>query len=345
MSLINAVRGLIAYAVLFCGVPTAAAQTGDQFYHGKTMSLVIGAGVGGGYDAYGRLVARHVGRYIPGRPSILPMNMPGAGGNTAAGHVYAIAPRDGSVMLATSSGALLDSLLRENSSARHQPLKFNFIGSAGSEVAVCAVRRDAPAKTFREVFEKELIIGTSGGTTLNLPLALNRILGTKLKLVSGYKGSGDVMLAIEKGEVHGLCGIGYHATLLQRPKWFGPDSPVGALVQETTNSLPELNQMQVPMALDYAKSEEQRRILEIIYAQLAFTRPFMMGPDVPSDRVQTVRDAFKKALADPQLIAEGRKTNLIIDYMPGEDLEATLRGLYSTPFEIIDKVRKTLLVQ
>ena len=322
--------------------PALAQDSVEAFYRGKSINLVIGSNVGGGYDFYGRLVGRHLGKYIPGKPNIVPSNMAGAGGNTAAAYVYGVAPKDGTAIVASSSGSLLDALIGDKSIVRHEPLKFNFIGSANSEVSLCLARRDAAVQSFADAFTKEILIGSSGGTTRDLPMALNNVLGTKLKLISGYPGTREVMLAMDKGEVQGMCGIGYTSTISQRPDWGRPDSPVRFLVQEANKGLPELDRDGVPLAVNFARTPEQREILEIIYAQLTFTRPFMMAPEVPQERVEAIRKAFMQTLADPELIAEGARLNLVIDAMPGRDLEATIRGLYAKPPELIAKVRKAL---
>ncbi len=338
--------GLLAVLALAGAEADALAQSDvAKFYEGRAMSLIIGSGPGGGYDFYGRLVARRLGDHLPGRPTITPSNMPGAGGNTAVAHVYALAAKDDSVMAASSSGSLLDALIGDATLVRYDPLKLNLIGSANSEVAVCVVRKDAQAQSFSDVFSQELVIGASGGTTRDMPLALKNILGARIKLVSGYAGSRDVMLAMEKGEVQGLCGIGYQATMTQRPHWFKSDSPMRALVQETIRSEPELDRQGVPKAIDFAKTPEDRQALETVYAQLLFTRPFMMAPGVPPERVAAVRKAFMAALHDPALLAEAQKLNLAVDPMSGDELEGRLKGLYSTPPAIIERVKQSLQTQ
>ncbi len=323
--------------------PRATAQDSiESFYRGRTIQLVIGSNVGGGYDFYGRLVGRYISRYIPGKPNVIVTNMVGAGGNTAAGYVYSVAPRDGTVIAASSSGSLLDALIGDKTIVRYDPLKFNFVGSANSEVSICVVRKDAEVQSFEDVFTKELLIGSSGGTTRDFPAALNHALVAKLKLISGYPGTREIMLAMEKGEVQGLCGIGYTSTISQRPDWLKPTSAMRALVQEASKSLPELERDGVPLAVNYARTPEQRRILDIIYAQLLFTRPFMMAPETPKDRVEAIRAEFAHALADPELIAEGARQNLTIDAMSGAELEGRIRDLYAQPPEIIEKVRKAI---
>lgn len=337
---------VLSLCLNLCSLFAANAQASvEAFYRGKNLQLIIGSNVGGGYDFYGRLVGRYIGKYIPGKPNVIVSNMAGAGGNTAAAYVYAVAPRDGSVIAASSSGSLLDALIGDKTIVRYDPLKFNFVGSANSEVSICIIRKDAAVQTFEDAFEKELLIGSSGGTTRDFPTALNRVLGTKLKLISGYPGTREIMLAMEKGEVQGLCGIGYTSTVSQRPDWLKQDSPMRTLVQETSRSSPYLNSLGVPLAIDYTKSAEQRQILDVIYAQLLFTRPFIMAPDAPIERVEAIRSAFSQALADPELITEGARQNLIIDAMSGAELESRIRSLYQQPTEIIEKVRRAMGVQ
>src|SRR5262245_13835330 len=191
----------LALIIIAVGLATAACALAqdavDAFYRGKTMRLLIGANVGGGYDAYARLLARHIGKYIPGRPAIVPSNMSGAGGNTVLNYVYSIGPRDGTVLAATSPGSLLDPLIGDKAAVKHDPLQFNYVGSATGEVFTCMARVDAAAQSFEEAFTKEVIIGHSGGTTHDMPRALVNVLGVKFKLIGGYRGTLDIALAIE----------------------------------------------------------------------------------------------------------------------------------------------------
>jgi tripartite-type tricarboxylate transporter receptor subunit TctC len=325
---------------------SAAAQDSvEAFYRGKTIRLLIGADVGGGYDAYARLVGRHISKYIPGRPAIVPSNMAGAGGNAVLNYLYAVAPRDGAALAASAPGALLDPLLGEKTTLRHDPLKFNYIGSATGEVFTCMVRTDAAAKSFEDAFSKEVIIGSSGGTTHDMPRALVNVLGVKFKLISGYRGTLDVALAVERGEVQGLCGQGYANISWQRPDWIRAGSPVRVLAQESITGDPELNKRGVPLTLDFAKTPEQRQILEIIYAQGVFTRPFVMAPDVPEERVAAIRTAFMQALADPELLADAQKQSLNVIPLAGVDLDRMIRKIHATPPDIVEKVRRAIVDQ
>jgi tripartite-type tricarboxylate transporter receptor subunit TctC len=325
---------------------SATAQDVEAFYRGKTIRLMIGANVGGGYDAYARLVGRHIGKYIPGRPAIVPSNVSGAGGNTVLNYVYAAAPRDGTVLAATSPGSLLDPLLGDKTTLKHDPLQFNYIGSATGEVFTCMVRVDAAAKSFEDVLSKEeVILGSSGGTTHDMPRALVNVLGAKFKLISGYRGTLDIALAMERGEVQGICGQGYANISWQRPDWFRAGSPIRVLAQESITGDPELNKRGVPLTLDFAKTPEQRQILEIVYAQGVFTRPFVMAPDVPKERVEAIRTAFIQALADPELLADAQKQSLSVGPLSGVDLDRMIRKIYATAPDVVEKVRKAIVDQ
>ncbi len=334
-------------AAALASMNAAAAQDSvENFYRGKTLTIVIGSSPGGGYDAYGRLVGRHIGKYIPGKPSIVPSNMNGAGGNTASNYVFSIAAKDGTVIGASSPGSLLDPLLAaDKGSLKHEPLKFHYLGSANGENFTCIIRNQAGLKTFADIFSKEVIIGVSGGTTHDMPRALVNVLGAKMKLVAGYPGTREIMLAMDKSEVDGICGQGIANISWQRPDWFTPDSPVSVMVQESIYGDAELNRKGVPLATSFAKTPEQKQILEIVYAQGLFTRPFFVAPEVPADRVAALRKAFDEVLKDPELLAEAEKQKLIISPMSGADLTAMIQKIYSTSPDILDKVRKAILPQ
>jgi tripartite-type tricarboxylate transporter receptor subunit TctC len=342
----RAALGIMAVGLSICaGIAPATAQDVESFYRGKTINLYIGSNVGGGYDAYGRLVARYIGKYIPGKPVIVPGNMGGAGGNVVSNYVYNVAPKDGTAIAATSAGSLLDPAIGDKGPLKHDPLKFQYLGSANNEVFTCVVRNDAPVKTFADAFKTELLIGVSGGTTHDMPRALMNVLGAKFKLIAGYPGTREVTLAMDKGEVQGLCGFGISSLRAQRPDWFRPGSPVHVLAQETIKGDPELDKEGVPHTLDFAKTEEQKTILSIVYAQGLFTRPFVMAPEVPKARFEAVRRAFAQALADPELNADAVKMGLDATLLSGEDLEQAIRKIYATPPEVLAKVRAAIASQ
>ena len=338
-----AVAGVGAMAI--AAPQLAQAQDIEAFYKGKTVNLYIGSNVGGGYDAYGRLVARYLGKYIPGKPIVVPSNMVGAGGNIVSNYVYAAAAKDGTAIAATSAGSLLDPLLGDKSALKHDPLKFQYLGSANNEVFTCIVRKDAPVQSFADVLKTEVVMGVSGGTTHDMPRALMNVLGAKFKMIAGYPGTREVTLAMDKGEVQGLCGMGYSSILSQRPDWFREGSPVRVLAQETIKGDPDLDKAGVPLTMSFARTEEQKTILSIVYAQGVFTRPFVMAPEVPRERFLAMRKAFLQALADPDLIADATRQGLTVTALPGDELEGMIRKIYATPPDVVEKVRKAIAAQ
>jgi tripartite-type tricarboxylate transporter receptor subunit TctC len=319
----------------------ASAQSIESFYKDRSVDMIIGAAPGGGYDIYARLVSRHLGKHIPGNPNTVPKNMPGAGSNKAAQFIYAVAPKDGTVMGAIFTGGIMEPLLGDAKAVQHDPTKLIYLGSANREVSLCIIRTDAPAKSFKEVLEKEVIFGASaaGGSSRDFPSALNNVLGAKINLVSGYPGTKEMGLAVERNETQGMCGYFWSSLSTQNPSWID-SKDMRLLVQETSEGHPELNKRGVPVAVDFAKSPEDRQVLELIYAQLIFGRPYILPPGVPEDRVKALRAAFSSTLKDPALLADAQKSRVDIDAVSGEDVQALVTKLFATPKNIIQRARE-----
>src|SRR5262244_150065 len=310
----------IAAAALIALAATGAAQAQDavaQFYHGKQINLYIGSTPGGGYDAYARLLARKFSNYIPGNPAIIPQNMPGAGSNKLAGYMYAVAPKDGTAIGAIFSGAIVQPLFGD--ALPHDPSKFLYVGNANIEVFVCLARTDAPVKSFKEALEKELILGATneGGSTRDFPAMLNNILGTKFRLVTGYPGSSEIMLAIERKEVNGTCGVGWSSVAPQRARLLD-SGRTRVIAQRASRGHREMDRMGVPLAIDFAKTEDDRKVMDLFYSQLMFGRPFILPPGVPADRVAALRKAFMETFRDRDVSAEAARMQLDIDALSGE---------------------------
>jgi tripartite-type tricarboxylate transporter receptor subunit TctC len=336
---------VLSVAVLCAGLICGSAGAQDSveaFYKGKQINVVVGSSAGGGYDAYARLLARHMGNFIPGNPAIIVQNMSGAGSNRAAGYVYGVAPKDGTVIGAIFPGAVLQPLLGDATGA-HDPSKLIYLGSANSDQYVCFVRTDAPVKTFQDVLSQELIVGASneGATTRDLPTVLNNVLGTKFRIVTGYAGSREITLAIERNEVQGTCGVGWTGIVTIHPEWFERGT-VKVLVQLGIKGHPDLDRMKVPLAIDFARSADDRAVLELVMSQSSFGRPFVIPPGVPAERVAALRKAFLAALQDKSLLAEGEKMKLDIEPLSGEDLQTLVRRLYATPVHIVERARQAL---
>jgi tripartite-type tricarboxylate transporter receptor subunit TctC len=335
------VKTILGVALAFVALTTTApAQSANDFYKGKQIAVVIGSDAGGGYDAYGRLVSRHLGKHIPGNPTIVPQNMPGAGQTKAAGYVYSIAPKDGTAIAAVSPGALLTSILG-GPTVQYDPDKFQYIGSANSDVYVCIARPDALVKTFADALDHELIVGVSSGTTRDMPMALKNVLLAKFKMVSGYPGTKDITLAFQRNEIQAICGFGYSSVVSQYPDWI-PNGIAKVLVQESTQGHPDLNKLGIPLATSFAKNEEDRQVLELIYSQGIFGRPFLMAPEVPRDRVELVRKAFMETMRDPVLVADADKAKLDLVPLSGAEVQALVAKVYATPAKIVDRAKQAL---
>ncbi len=337
------ISGLLAGIALTSAVPAAAQDAIAQFYKGKTVYVVIGSAAGGGFDTYGRLVARHIGKHIPGAPVVVPQNLPGAGGSAAANHVATVAAQDGTFIGAVHPAVIMDPVLGDRTKIKHDVTRINWIGSANADTYVCVLRADAKVKTFADALNTEVIMGASSdaASTREFPTLLNNVLGAKFRLVSGYTGNREVMLAVDKNEVQGICGAGWSSVLAVRSQWF-KDGTVKVLAQENIGGHPDLNKQGVPRTIDFAKTPEQRQILELYYSQETFGRPFMMGADVPKERVEAVRTAFTATMKDPELLGEAQKLNLDVDALSGKELQAIVEKIFSMDANVVAQTKKAL---
>jgi len=336
-----AVPALLAAA---CHVSPAGAQDAvADFFSGKQINIIVGSSAGGGYDTYARLLARHFGNHIPGNPTAVVQNMPGAGSAKSVGYVSSVAPKDGTAIAAFYPPVILAPLL-EGMTGPFDPVKVSYLGSANSDTYLCFVRSDAPAKTFADTFSHEVILGASaeGGTTRDLPAMLNNLIGTKFRIVTGYAGSKEITLAIERNEVNGACGIGWTGLPTMHPDWFSKKLMV-VLAQLSMKGHPDLNRMGVPLAADFAKSEDDRKVMELVFSQGTYGRPFVMPPGVPPERVAALRKAFMDTLHDPALLADAQKAQLDVDAMSGDELQALVTKLYALPANIVARAKQALI--
>jgi tripartite-type tricarboxylate transporter receptor subunit TctC len=330
-------------AVCCTAVPAAAQDAVEQFYRGKSINLYVGSSAGGGYDTYARVLARYVSKYIPGNPTFVPQNMPGAGSNKLAGYIYSVAPKDGTAIGAIFPGAILAPLLGD-APLQHDPSKLIYIGSANSDVYTCVVRSDSPVQTYQDTMRRETILGASneGGTTRDMPAMANNVLGTKFKIVSGYAGTKEIALAFERKEVDGLCGFGWTSINASYPDWLSR-GVIRILVQENAKGHPDLNAKGVPLAVSFAKTEEDRLVMELVYTQALFGRPYVVPPGTPADRVAALRKAFMAALTDKDLLAEALKIKLDIEALSGEEVQAQVTKAFALPPRIIDRAKQALI--
>jgi tripartite-type tricarboxylate transporter receptor subunit TctC len=335
----------ISVLVAMLGLANAAPAQDSvaDFYRGKTVRIIVGSAAGGGYDGYARLVARHFSRHIPGNPTVVVQNIPGAGGTKAGSYVALQAPKDGTAIGAIQPGAILHPL-RSEVPLPNDPSKFIFVGSASSSVYLCLVRKDAPVKTFAEAFNTELLIGTSGeGATLReMPILLINVLGVKFRLIGGYAGSNQILLAIERNEVHGMCGMSWSSISMQRGAWLRSGF-IHAIVQEDLRGHPELNRQGVPLAPSFAKTEEDRQVMEMTYSQSLFGRPYVLPEGVPAERVAALRKAFMATMADPALVADANKAGMELGERNGEEVQSLVQRLYSQPASVIERSKRAMI--
>jgi tripartite-type tricarboxylate transporter receptor subunit TctC len=303
---------------------------------------VVGTGAGGGYDAYSRLIARHMYRHIPGNPTVIVANMPGAGSNTAANHIYSVAPKDGTQIGAVFAGALIEPLV-SNSKLQFEPNRFQFLGSANDDVYVCIARKDAATQTFKDVFEKDITLGASGSaSSAEVATLLKNLIATRFKIVLGYVGSRSVALAIERNEVQGACGFSWPSISATNAGWFGPDGFMRVLVQTHVKGHPQLNAEKVPLVMDFARTAEERAILELYFSHSTFGRPYVMAPEVPADRLAALRTAFMATMKDPAFVAEARKLGLDVEAVDGETVQKLVTAFYAAPPALIAKMKSAL---
>ena len=341
--LLPAVVATMTALVASTMVPSVQAQDSvAQFYRSKQINLFVGSTAGGGYDSYARLLARKFSNYIPGNPVIVPQNMPGAGSNKLAGYIYSVAPKDGTAIGAIFSGAIVQPLFGDP--VQHDPSKLIYLGTANIEAFLCLARTDAPVKAFQDAFEKELILGSSneGGSTRDFAAMLNNVLGTRFRLVTGYPGSNEIILAIERNEVQGACGIGWSSVAPQRARLL-ERGRTHVIAQLASRGHREMNRMGIPLAIDFAKSDEDRSVIDLIYRQLVFGRPYILPPGVPADRVAALRKAFMDTFRDPEIIAEAARMQLDIDALSGDEVQAEVAKAFATPRNIIERARQAMI--
>jgi tripartite-type tricarboxylate transporter receptor subunit TctC len=323
-----------ACCTLAFGSAAAQAQSGEP-YAGKNVQMIIGFGPGGGYDRWGRIVGRHMAKHLPGNPSVVPQNMPGAGSYVAASYMYNVAPKDGTVLGIIARDAALGPLTGA-AGARFEPTRISWIGTPTKETNVCISFHTAKVKTMQDLFKEQLILGDTGpGTgTRSYPKVLNALLGTKFKLVSGFRSSVDVFLAMERGEVDGICES-YDSVVNRRPDWV-KNKTINFLFQGGAEPNPELKG--IPFVLDFAKTEEQKQAIQFLYAGQGIGRPFVAPPDLPADRLNLLRSAFDATMKDREFLDEAHKSKLDVEPENGAYLQALVERIYKTPKPIVAQI-------
>jgi tripartite-type tricarboxylate transporter receptor subunit TctC len=336
---------MVALAALLAASAAAAgdakAEAVVDFYQGRTMSLFVGFPPGGGYDTYIRVLARHFGRFVPGHPNVVASNMPGAGSLTAANFTYNKAAPDGLTLTMFASAAAMESLLG-NKAAAFDLTKFSWIGSLSQDVIYCGVwQRPGVAATFEEMMTKETIIGATSpaAITFQHPMILRNVLHAKIKLISGYPGTREINVAMQRGEVNGVCGLPGSSVKTVFPSELR-DGRFKLFIQMGSRRSEEFGS--IPSVFDYAKTDEDRAILQFHFGQLLLGRPLAGPPGIPADRLAALRTALLAVAKDPQFQADAQKAGLDIDPASAEESMALLNKIAAYPPELLLKAKQAI---
>lgn len=332
----GAAAALIALAL----ASGAQAASTDRFTEDKLVTIYVSLPPGGSYDSYARMLSRHIGKHLPGQPSsIIVKNMPGGGGVTLANYLYNIAPKDGLHFGIFESGVPFAPILKDVP-AKYDAREFGWLGSLAKVVPMVIARKDAAVVTTDDLFRKELRVGASGAgsDTMGYPLILNRVLGTKLKIIQGYPGAADISLAIERGELDGYAAWCWDCMKAQKPEWVKTGF-VRVLMQIAIDGDPELTAKGVPTALELARAPEQKAQLRVALASGLVARPFTAPPGVDAERLRLLREAFRKTAADPDFLAESERLQLPVSLVDGERLSELVRDIYDTDPALLAQVK------
>jgi tripartite-type tricarboxylate transporter receptor subunit TctC len=319
---------------LLCAGGPAGADAISDFYAGRTVNLVIGYAPGGGYDLYARTLARHIAKHIPGNPSVVVQNMPGAGSIKAANYLYTIAPKDGTSFGGFSRGAFLDPLLGRGEGAQYEAAKYNWLGSISNEVGVCAFRSGAGIKSWQDMRAKPFIIGATGAGADSdvFPTVLRKMFKLQMKLVAGYHSAAEVVIAIRRSEVDGRCGWSW-SSLVSWNREMYESKQIDVVLQLAAQKLDELPN--VPLITEVTDDPDQRTALALIVSRQTMARPYVVPPGVPAERVRALRAAFDATLQDPAFLADAKKQDLEVRPVSGLEADALVKQIYATPPAIV----------
>jgi tripartite-type tricarboxylate transporter receptor subunit TctC len=329
------VAGLAGAGALMAATVTAEADAIADFYKGKSVNVYIGYAAGGGYDAYGRILARFMGGHIPGKPGMVPRNMPGAGSIALANALYNTLPKDGTAIGIIGRGVPMEPLFGR-SGPKFDASKFNWIGSMNNEVSACVAFHTSKVKTIQDAMQREMILaGTAQGSDgVDFAIVLNNVLGTKFKLITGYPGGSTQQLAMERGEVEGRCGWSWSSIFATRGYWL-KEGKLRILLQLALTGHPELDKMGVPKVMDLAKTDRDRQVLRLIFARQTMGRPFLAPPGIPADRVDALRKAFDTMVKDKTFLAAANKAKMEIEPVTGKEVADLIADVYKSPKDIV----------
>lgn len=317
---------------------TSQAQTAADFFKGKTITINIGFPPGGGYDANSRMLARHFGKHIPGNPSVVAANMPGAGSLVAANTIFNTAAKDGTALVVFASSVAVEAILG-NPAIKFDPLQYNWLGSMAQEVAYCGVwQKDGAPSSWADIMQRETVFGggAPAAITTQHPTILRNVLGAKIRVIPGYRGTADINLAMQKGEVNGGCGM-FGSSIKSQWAQYLKSGELKLVLQMGAAKSQEFGS--IPAAIDFARSEEDKAVLEIHFGQLALSRPVAAPPGVPPERLQALRTAFDATMKDADFLAEAKKAGLDINPVDAAGALALLKRFHAMPRSALDKAR------
>jgi len=318
-------------AAFSCAAPARA----EDFYAGKQITFIVGAGPGGGYDLQARVVARHLGKHIPGNPAVIVQNVPSR--IAAANNMFSTVAKDGTVIALLQRGVLLAKLIYP-SGVRYDIEKFHWLGSLNSETAVSLAWHTAPVKTTKDLFDKELIVGgITGVDPETTPRLYNSLIGTKFKVVTGYNSTAAIALAVERGEVQGIADWSWSSLKAVRPQWL-KDKQATMLLQGALKNEPELGSL--PNALDFIRNDADRKVMELHFSQKTAARPLVTPPEVPAERVALLRQAFEALARDQEFLAEMDKAKMEFDFVPGPAIDKIVAEIAATPLDVAERYAK-----
>ena len=331
---------LIALAALAAlATPVSA---GDD-YAGNSLDLLMGAPPGGGYDIYARALARHYGRHISGQPTIVAKNMPGAASGRVAGFISAVAPKDGTAIAALMPGGVVGPLLDEKAETLFDPTKVLYLGSANNGTRVCVSRKDSKIRTFDDALTQKAVFGgvSTSDSTRGYGYMHKKTSGAKYDVVSGYSGTAEMALAMERGELDGVCGWDWASFKSQRPDWIR-DNKVNLLLQVGLEPNEELTRMGVPSVFKYVTNEDDRKVVELIISQQAFQRSYIAPPGLPAEQLETLRSAFDATMRDPDFLTDAETIRIDISPLPGAKVQELVQRIYAAPKDIVARARQAL---
>jgi tripartite-type tricarboxylate transporter receptor subunit TctC len=328
---------LAGLAGLLLAGPPAAAQTVD--FKGKQIKLLIGFGPGGGYDQYGRIIATHIGKHLPGNPTVVPQNMPAGGSVQAANRIYVQAPKDGTEWGIIARDVIVEPLTKPGQGTMFDATKFSWLGSPDTETNVCIANASSGVTSTKDLFDKQLVLGSTGvGTgTYIYPTVLNGMIHTKFKIIDGYPSSTDVFLAMERHEVDGICES--YSSVMRKDAQAIKDGKIVILFW-AGHPLPELKD--IPHALSLVTKDEDKQLLEFMYAGQTFARPFVAPPNLPPAIYKVLKDGFAETLKDPQFLADADKQKLELKSVDADEVLEVVKKAYATPKPLIDRMAAIL---